>query len=138
MESNWRVTYFKPDRQGEFFGGTSVRFAASMLTEEECGVILYDKNGREQRFPFSPEGKRGALYGLEIEGGGLENYTYNFYMGKQVMTSPYAREIRGLEKWGECQGGKVGVGGWVGGGTPSYKQGERGWDKGLVGEGDNV
>ena len=106
MEANWRVTYFKPDRQGEFFGGTSVRFAANMLTEEEGGVILYDQNGRELRFPFSPEGKRGTLYGLEIKGGGLENYTYNFYMGKQVMTSPYAREICGLEKWGECQGGK--------------------------------
>ena len=106
MEANWRVTYFKPDRQGEFFGGTSVRFAANMLTEEECGVILYDQNGRELRFPFSPEGKRGTLYGLEIKGGGLENYTYNFYMGKQVMTSPYAREICGLEKWGECQGVK--------------------------------
>ena len=32
----------------------------------------------------------------------------------------------------------MGVGGWVGGGTPSYKQGERGWDKGLVGKGDNI
>ena len=82
MEANWRVTYFKPDRQGEFFGGTSVRFAANMLTEEEGGVILYDQNGRELRFPFSPEGKRGTLYGLEIKGGGLENYTYNFYMGR--------------------------------------------------------
>jgi hypothetical protein len=32
---------------------------------------------------------------------------------------------------GECQGGEVGVGGWVHGGTPSEKQREEGWDRGL-------
>lgn len=103
MESKWRVTYFKPDRQGDFFTKTSVRFAADMPVEEECGVILYEGDGREQRFPFSAEGKIGTLYGLEIEGEGLSACTYNFYRGKQVLTSPYAREIHGLEKWGDWQ-----------------------------------
>ena len=101
MESNWRIIYFKPDRQGEFFTETGVRFAANISTEEECGVILYGENGKEQRFPFSAEGKRGALYGLEIERKGLDTCAYNFYAGDKVMTSPYAREICGLEKWGE-------------------------------------
>jgi hypothetical protein len=32
---------------------------------------------------------------------------------------------------GECQGREVGVGGWVGGGTLSWKQ--EGWDRGFPG-----
>lgn len=32
---------------------------------------------------------------------------------------------------GECQGGKTGVGGWVGGGAPSQKKGEEDRIKGF-------
>ena len=38
-------------------------------------------------------------------------------------------QCRGIE------GREVGVGGWVGGGTLSYKQGEGGWNRGFLGEG---
>lgn len=101
MESNWRSTYFKPDRREELLTKTGVRFAAEMATAQECGVVLYDSKGEQRRFPFSKEGKRGTLYGLEIEGDGLDTCVYNFYMEEEVVTSPYAREINGLEKWGE-------------------------------------
>ncbi|MDE7404573.1 MAG: hypothetical protein K2M81_05640, partial [Lachnospiraceae bacterium] len=79
MKSDWNITYFKPDRQGVFLAEGSVKFAAYLLTDKECGVVLYDKRGAEQRIPFKNEGKRGTLYGLLIEGEGIENYTYKYY-----------------------------------------------------------
>ncbi len=103
MKINWNISYFKPDKQGVFLTENSVKFAAYLHTDQECGVILYDQRGETQRIPFLPEKRRGTLYGLKLEGEGLASYRYNFYVGDQILTDPYACEIHGLEKWG---GGK--------------------------------
>lgn len=100
MSTDWKITYFKPDRSGVFTTDNEVAFAAELLTQKECGVILYDGRGKEQRFPFSDEGRCGSLYGMKIMGKDISDYTYNYYMGDQVVTDPYARGILGLEKWG--------------------------------------
>lgn len=100
MRKKWKVTYFEPDRPGIFIEENNVKFAANLLTDKECGVILYDRRGAQRRFPFHEKGRRGVLYGLEIEGEGISACTYNFYEGNQVITDPYARQIHGLEKWG--------------------------------------
>lgn len=100
MGKKWEVTYFEPKQPGILIEGNKVRFTANLLTDKECGVILYDRRGNQTRFPFHEKGKRGTLYGLAIEGEGLSACTYNFYEGNQVITDPYAREIHGLEKWG--------------------------------------
>lgn len=101
MKSDWKITYFKPDRSGVFITDDEVTFAAELLTQDECGVILYDVKGNEQRFPFSDEGKCGSLYGMKIEGERITDYFYNYYNGDQIITDAYARGILGLEKWGE-------------------------------------
>ncbi len=100
MKNNWKITYFKPDRQGVFPAKDSISFAADLMTDKECGVVLYDHEGEAQRYPFSKEGQRGSLYGLKLEGKGLKAHTYNFFIGDEIITDPYARQIRGLEKWG--------------------------------------
>ncbi len=79
---------------------STVKFAANLLTNEDCGVILYDRKGAQKRFPFHEKGKRGTLYGLELQGEGITDRTYNFYEGNQIITDPYAKEVHGLEKWG--------------------------------------
>lgn len=104
MEENWRVSSFKPTEQGVVCTKSSASFAAELSTDKECGVILYDNKGQIRRFPFRKEGRRGNLYGLKIEGKGLNGCSYNYYAGNQVITDPYAREIRGLEIWGEKRG----------------------------------
>ncbi len=104
MEKQWRTTYFKPTAQGISCTGRSVSFAAELPADKECGVILYDDRGGSKRFPFQKEGKRGNLYGLKIEGEGLHSCSYNYYSGDQVITDPYAREVQGLEIWGEARG----------------------------------
>ncbi len=104
MDKKWKVTYFRPERPGVFIEENKVKFAANLLADEECGVIIYDHKGAQRRFPFHEKGKRGSLYGLTIEGEGISTHAYNFYDGHQVITDPYAGQIHGLEKWG---GGKT-------------------------------
>lgn len=101
METNWRVTCFRPMKQGVVCTKSSVSFAAELTADKECGVILYDTEGGSFRFPFQKEGKRGNLYGLKIEGEGLNNCYYNYYEGDRIKTDPFAWEISGLEHWGE-------------------------------------
>ena len=100
MKSDLNITYFKPDRQGVFLAENSVKFATYLLTNKDCGVVLYDKKGASLRIPFKDEGKRGNLYGLQVDGEDLETYTYNYYIDEQILTDPYAQGVRGLEKWG--------------------------------------
>lgn len=100
MEKKWEVTYFKPEQPGISIEGNKVKFAANLLTDKDCGVILYDRRGNQKRFPFQKKGNQGTLYGLAIQGEGVKDRTYNFYEGDQVITDPYAWEIHGLEKWG--------------------------------------
>jgi len=107
METNWRVTCFRPTKQGVVCTKNSVSFAAESVADKECGVILYDKEGNCYRFPFQKEGRRGNLYGLKIDGEGLNNYFYNYYLGDRIVTDPYAWEIQGLEAWGEKRGRKT-------------------------------
>lgn len=107
METNWRVTCFRPTKQGVVCTKNSVSFAAESVADKECGVILYDKEGNCYRFPFQKEGRRGNLYGLKIEGEGLNNCFYNYYLGDRIVTDPYAWEIQGLEAWGEKRGRKT-------------------------------
>lgn len=107
METNWRVTCFRPTKQGVVCTKNSVSFAAESVADKECGVVLYDKEGNCYRFPFQKEGRRGNLYGLKIDGEGLNNYFYNYYLGDRIVTDPYAWEIQGLEAWGEKRGRKT-------------------------------
>ncbi|MCI9335758.1 MAG: hypothetical protein HFI98_13690 [Lachnospiraceae bacterium] len=107
METNWRVTCFRPTKQGVVCTKNSVSFAAESVADKECGVVLYDKEGNCYRFPFQKEGRRGNLYGLKIDGEGLNNCFYNYYLGDRIVTDPYAWEIQGLEAWGEKRGRKT-------------------------------
>lgn len=58
----------------------------------------------------------------------LKDYNYNssftniIYMQHWNLDNP----VR------ECQGGKVGRGEWMGGGAPSQKKGEEGWEQGIM------
>lgn len=101
MGSNWDITYFKPDKPGVIFTKTEAAFAFESSAADKCGVILYDSKGREERFPFSDEGKTGALYGITLKGNPVADYTYNYYEGDRIITDIYAKGIKGLEKWGD-------------------------------------
>lgn len=83
-------------------GEMEVNFAAVCKGEKECGVILYPVDGRGSiRLPFPEEGRVGDVSCMKISGIRMEEYEYNFYMGKKPVTDPYARSISGNEKWGK-------------------------------------
>lgn len=98
MKQNVDITYYKPEKQGVYPVDGGYCFAAEMQTAEECGVILYNKEGKRTRIPFSREGKRGTLYGIKVIGGSFDRY--NYYEGKTVYTDTYARGVVGLEHFG--------------------------------------
>ena len=79
METNWRVTCFRPTKQGVVCTKNSVSFAAESVADKECGVVLYDKEGN----------------------------CYNYYLGDRIVTDPYAWDIQGLEALGEKRGRKT-------------------------------
>lgn len=100
MEQNMQITYFKPEKQGVYPVDGGYAFAIEARSPENCGLVLYEKNGRTARVPFSKEGKRGALYGVRIEGKKLPFTEYNYYEGERVYTDPYAKRVSGLERFG--------------------------------------
>lgn len=78
-----------------------INFAAVMHTQNECGVILYDrKSGSEYRIPFRGEDRIGNIRCLSIARSTDISYGYNFYDGDEIITDPYAKRILGNEHWG--------------------------------------
>lgn len=101
MEQNIHITYFRPEKQGVYSVNGGFLFATEIESSNECGLILYEKNGKATRIPFSKEGRRGTLYGIKVEGENLPFTSYNYYDGDRIFTDPYAKGISGLEKFGE-------------------------------------
>ncbi len=103
MKQKLKITYFKPDRQGVFVCNNGYLFATEAEPDNECGVVLYTKEGVEVRIPFSKASRRGTLYGVRIESneGAFPFTKYNYYNGDVVYTDPYAKLIHGLQKWGD-------------------------------------
>lgn len=103
MKSELKITYFKPERQGVFKITNGYSFALEAESDNECGVLLYANDGSKVRVPFSEEGRRGTLYGVRIETKKDEFVfeKYNYYIGDDIFTDPYARLIAGLETWGD-------------------------------------
>lgn len=95
-----QITYFKPEKQGVYPFDNGYLFATESEEPENSGLILYEKNGKATRIPFSEEGKRGALYGIKIEGENLPFTEYNYYEGDTVFTDLYVKSVSGLEEFG--------------------------------------
>lgn len=94
------VKYVKPHTPGVMKTASGYRIAAVCEENLENGVILYPPKGKAVRIPFCDQGRQGTLYGMEIEGENLSEYSYHLYAGECVYTDPYARGIRGLQHFG--------------------------------------
>lgn len=83
-------------------GDNEINLAAVLTGREECGVILYPKQGGAQiRLPFGKENRVGNVYCMKLAGIQADAYEYNFYAGERVITDPYAKQVLGNEKWGK-------------------------------------
>lgn len=79
-------------------------FSVVMKDGKDCGIILYDKKtGKELRIPFSEQNKYGSIFSVAVKDLDIGRYAYNFYDAGYVFTDPYAKVIKGHEKWGKCE-----------------------------------
>ena len=78
-----------------------INLAAVLHGSQDCGVILYPrKKGSRIRLPFHSGNQVGNVRCMKICGLNAQDYDYNFYMGDEIITDPYARQILGNERWG--------------------------------------
>ncbi len=84
-----------PEKDGVHFG----YFAAGNGQPE---LLLYEKNMKEvaARLPFPKSGEGDNFYSMKVKLP-LSKYEYNFCEGETVVTDPYARLVRGRERFGE-------------------------------------
>lgn len=79
-----------------------INLAAVLHGREDCGVILYPRKGGSRiRLPFRSGNRVGNVRCMKICGLRAQDYDYNFYVGDEVVTDPYARQILGNERWGK-------------------------------------
>lgn len=102
MRTDFQVLAGEPFPLGvHVMGEMTVNFAAALHGKEECGVILYPKEGGGKiRLPFRKENQVGNINCLKVQGLRPEKYEYNFYVGEEIVTDPYARAVHGNEHWG--------------------------------------
>ena len=102
MSNNFKISYGKPYPLGATcVGNMQVNFAVVVSTDEQCGVILYDKKTKtEERLSFCCSNKVGNIRCMKVSGVDPDRYDYNFYIGDKIFYDPYAKVVLGNERWG--------------------------------------
>ena len=103
MENRFKISYGKPYPLGAtYLGGDQVNFAVVVGTDEQCGVILYDKKlKKEERLSFCCSNKVGNIRCMKVSGVDPDRFDYNFYLGDEIYYDPYAKVVLGNERWGK-------------------------------------
>lgn len=100
MQNSYRLTRGTPYPLGVGVMQNRVNFAAVMNTEEDCGIIFYDRaTCREiQRLPFHEKERKGNIRFGAVEDLDTNRLLYNFYVGSEVVTDPYAKAVSRKDK----------------------------------------
>jgi len=103
MNKELKISYGKPYPLGaSLVGEGQVNFAVVISTDEQCGVILYDKkNKTEERLSFCCSNKVGNIRCMKVSGIDAQRYDYNFYIGDKIINDPYAKVVLGNDNWGK-------------------------------------
>ena len=103
IENGFEISYGKPYPLGAtVVGDNAVNFAVVMNTTEACGVILYDKKAKKNiRISFCCSNKIGNVRCMKVSGLKIDDYEYNYYIGDEIITDPYAKVVVGNKKWGD-------------------------------------
>ncbi|MCM1087549.1 MAG: alpha-amylase family glycosyl hydrolase [Muribaculaceae bacterium] len=76
----------------------------SAVCEEhtDCGIILYDRRHKEGiRIPFPPDGRKGNICAMLLEGYQDRDCSYLFYQGERIFQDEYAFALKNERKYGE-------------------------------------
>lgn len=100
----FRIKKGQPYPLGAALKNSGVNFSMVNSSEEECGLILYDKSsGQMQKIPFEKNHRIGNISCFFVEGLPVEEYEYNFYIGEKQIVDPYAKRILGNEAWKKAE-----------------------------------
>lgn len=103
IESGFEISYGKPYPLGAtVINDNTVNFAVVMNTDDVCGVVLYEKKTKKTiRVSFCCSNKVGNVRCLKIANIDPAKYEYNYYIGEDIVTDPYAKVILGNNNWGK-------------------------------------
>lgn len=103
MNNELKISYGKPYPLGAtYLGNNQVNFAVVVSTDEQCGIILYDKKTKtEERLSFCCSNKIGNIRCMKVSGIDPDRFDYNYYIGENILHDAYAKIILGNENWGK-------------------------------------
>lgn len=95
-----RIKKGQPYPLGATRKSNGINFSMVNSVEKECGIILYNKKTKEEeRIPFDAQNRVGNISSLFIEDIEADSYEYNYYVGEDELTDPYAKRVCGNEVW---------------------------------------
>lgn len=99
---NYRIEAGSPAHLGVTKHGKDINFAVVVQDQEACSLLLYEKGSQKvaAEIPFTEDMRFGEICAMEIRRFPIEDYEYNYKIGKKVVQDPYARSVVGRETWG--------------------------------------
>ena len=104
MEKQNRIRAYKGDpvNPGVSRKTAGINFAVEIPCGISASLVLYRKGAAlpEVEIPFTEEHRTGRMCAILISGLKQDKYEYNFRAAGKIMQDPFARVIRGREKFG--------------------------------------
>lgn len=104
MEKQNRIRAYKGDpvNPGVSRKTAGINFAVEIPCGISASLVLYRKGAAlpEVEIPFTEEHRTGRMCAILISGLKPDKYEYNFRAAGKIMQDPFARVIRGREKFG--------------------------------------
>ncbi|MEY8426952.1 hypothetical protein AALA00_04360 [Lachnospiraceae bacterium 46-15] len=82
----------------------SIVFRVTLDEAEDAYLVLYKKGTDEIAYEFPLKDKRimGKLYGIRLRNLDVRRHEYNYRIGTKIVQDPYARIVRGRDKFGKA------------------------------------
>ena len=104
MEKKNRICAYKGDpvNPGVSRKSTGINFAVEIPRGISASLVLYRKGTAvpETELPFTEEYRTGRMCAMLVSGLKTDKFEYNFRIDGKIMQDPFARVIRGREKFG--------------------------------------
>lgn len=121
--SGFRVEAGNPGCLGATKNSRGVNFAVVVRDRRECSLLLYSKGSAEpeQEIVFTEEMRFEDVCAVQVLSLPADGYEYNYVIDGVVTVDPYARLVRGRERWGVCPEGEHTVRSALPGGRFSWR-----------------
>lgn len=105
----YQIEVGNPMKLGVHKVGNGMNFAIIVRDDTmNCSLILYDKETEKilTELVFTEEMRFGNIFAMLVKGISTQQITYNYRMGNQIITDPYANIVYGSPVFGETTAGK--------------------------------